>query len=143
MCWYSMGRNNCLINVKNAHTLVCFLWPQQSMQHHGLCLHHTRVKVVSGLVGQDNFVPSRRFREDGLEDLKLSTGGGHQILSAHPPWRNEGSLSIVYTLNQTEQCRCWRPCGALYALRTFFFTGLFHAHNTAQVGRFYLVLVCN
>ena len=24
---------------------------------------------------EDNFVPSRRFREGGLEDLKLSTGG--------------------------------------------------------------------
>ena len=37
-----------------------------------------RVEVVAGLVRQDNFVPSRRFREDGLEDLKLSTGGGRQ-----------------------------------------------------------------
>ena len=35
-----------------------------------------RVEVVSGLVRQDNFVPSRRFREGGLEDLKLSTAGG-------------------------------------------------------------------
>ena len=35
-----------------------------------------RVEVVSGLVGKYNFVPSRRFREDGLENLKLSTGGG-------------------------------------------------------------------
>ena len=30
--------------------------------------------MVSGLARQDNFVPSRRFREDGLEDLKLSFG---------------------------------------------------------------------
>ena len=28
-----------------------------------------RFEVVSGLVRQDNFMPSRRFREDGLEDL--------------------------------------------------------------------------
>ena len=40
------------------------------------------VEVVSGLVGQDNFVPSRRFREDGLEDLKLSTGGARGTLVA-------------------------------------------------------------
>ena len=38
-----------------------------------------RVEVVSGLVRQDNFVPSRRFRKDGLEDLKLSTGGGARV----------------------------------------------------------------
>ena len=38
-----------------------------------------RVEVVSGLVRQDNFVPSRRFREDGLDDLKLSTGEGARV----------------------------------------------------------------
>ena len=43
------------------------------------------VKVVSGLARQDNFVPSRRFREDGLEDLKLSTGGGRQ---SNYSWRS-------------------------------------------------------
>ena len=37
------------------------------------------VKVVSGLARQDNFVPSRRFREDGLEDLKLLTAGGVRV----------------------------------------------------------------
>ena len=37
-----------------------------------------RVELVSGLVRQDNCVPSRRFRQDGLEDLKLSRGGGRQ-----------------------------------------------------------------
>ena len=35
-----------------------------------------RVEGVSGLVRQDNMVPSRRFREDGLEYLELSTEGG-------------------------------------------------------------------
>ena len=38
-----------------------------------------RVEVVSGLVRQDNFVPSRRFREDGLDDLKLSSGEGARV----------------------------------------------------------------
>ena len=35
-----------------------------------------RVQVVSGLVRQDKFVTSRRFRENGPKDLKLSPGGG-------------------------------------------------------------------
>ena len=34
------------------------------------------VEVVSGLARQDNFVPSMPFREDGLEGLTLSNGGG-------------------------------------------------------------------
>ena len=38
---------------------------------------------------QDNFVPSRRFREDGLllyvEDLKLSTGGGARVNTLGTP----------------------------------------------------------
>ena len=37
-----------------------------------------RVEVVAGLVRQDNFVRSRWFREDGLDDFKLSTVGGRQ-----------------------------------------------------------------
>ena len=43
---------------------------------HGNSSEPPRVEVVSGLVWEDNFVPSRRFREDSLEVLKLSTGGG-------------------------------------------------------------------
>ena len=35
-----------------------------------------RVEAVSGLVRQQNFVPSRWFREDGREASKLATGGG-------------------------------------------------------------------
>ena len=38
-----------------------------------------RVKVVSGSARQESSVPSRRFREDGLEDLKLPTGGGARV----------------------------------------------------------------
>ena len=43
---------------------------------HGSSSAPPRVEVVSGLVRQGNFVPSRRFREDGPEALKLPTGGG-------------------------------------------------------------------
>ena len=43
---------------------------------HGISAAPPRVEVVSGLVREDIFVPSRRFREDGLEALKLSTGAG-------------------------------------------------------------------
>ena len=51
------------------------------IQHHGRCRRSAppRVEVVSGLVLQDNFMPSRRFREDGLEDLELPTGGGARV----------------------------------------------------------------
>ena len=37
-----------------------------------------RVGVVSGLVRQNNFVPVRRFHEDGREALMLTTGGWRQ-----------------------------------------------------------------
>ena len=43
---------------------------------HGISAAPPRVEVVSGLVEEDIFLPSRRFHEDGLEALKLSTGGG-------------------------------------------------------------------
>ncbi|MEP5376682.1 MAG: hypothetical protein ABJQ14_12975, partial [Hyphomicrobiales bacterium] len=36
-----------------------------------------RIEVVSGLVRQDNFVTSRRFREDGLE--AVIGGGGARV----------------------------------------------------------------
>ena len=35
--------------------------------------------MASGLARQDNFAPSRRFREDGLEYSKLSTAGGARV----------------------------------------------------------------
>ena len=35
---------------------------------HGISSAPDRVEVVSGLVREDNFVPSRLFREDCLED---------------------------------------------------------------------------
>ena len=45
--------------------------------HHGLSLHHPASRWSQvGYEWQYNFVPSRRFREGGLEDLKLSRGGG-------------------------------------------------------------------
>ena len=43
---------------------------------HGISSASPRVEVVSGLVREDNFMPSRRLHEDSLEALKLSTGGG-------------------------------------------------------------------
>ena len=39
------------------------------------------VKMVSGLVLLNNFVPSRRFREDGQEASQLATVGGGSILT--------------------------------------------------------------
>ena len=36
-------------------------------------------------VRQENFVPSRRFREDGLEDSKLSRGGGTRVNTLGAP----------------------------------------------------------
>ena len=45
---------------------------------HGLCLHHPP-STWSGFVRHDYFVSSRRSREDGLEDLKLSTGQGARV----------------------------------------------------------------
>ena len=60
--------------------LFSIITAQQSIQHHGLCLHHpaSRCGLRFG-TAKKNFVPSRRFREDGLEDLKLSTGGGTRV----------------------------------------------------------------
>ena len=54
---------------------------------HGRCPHSAppRVEVGSGSVRQDNFVPSRRFREDDLEDVELPTGEGGQ--SKYSCWR--------------------------------------------------------
>ena len=40
-----------------------------------------RVAVVSGLVPQDDFVPSRLFREDGRDASKLAPGGGGTRMS--------------------------------------------------------------
>ena len=58
-----------------------WLW-QRSIQHHGPTVLSSfappRVEAVSRLVRQDHFVPSRRFREDGLEALNLSTGRRRQ-----------------------------------------------------------------
>ena len=49
-----------------------------------------RVKVVSGLVRRENFVPSRRLRENGLvEELKQSMGGGRQGKYSWRPRRDE------------------------------------------------------
>ena len=58
------------------------------MDTHGV----SSVEVVSGLVRQDNFVPSRRFREDDRENLQSCQRGGgvpEQILLALSPWRNK------------------------------------------------------
>ena len=61
---------------------------------HGISSAPLRVEVVSGLVREDNFVPSRRFREDGLEALKLSSGGGRQ---SKPSWRSRrGEIHEAY-----------------------------------------------
>ena len=38
-------------------------------------LLHPASNAVSGLVRQTHIVPTRRFREELLESLKLSTGG--------------------------------------------------------------------
>ena len=65
----------------DAYALCCFLlaWSQQSIQRHGhtaFRLDHPASRWSKFLVGKDNFVPSRRFLEDGLEALRLSTGVG-------------------------------------------------------------------
>ena len=63
-----------------------------------------RVEVVSGLVGQDNFVPSRRFREDGLEDLKLSTGGARDTPGAPAVAKRRKPINNVHPKpNETMQ----------------------------------------
>ena len=97
-----------------------------------------RVEVVSGLVGQDNFVPTRRFREDDLEDIKMSPGGGAlDILLAPPPWQKK-----------TKRIRSVRPKpnAALQILEAMWhalcFTHVFYP-NTARGGRFHSVLVCS
>ena len=148
LCWMSTGRKNgIMLCEEHTHSVCCFLWPLlQSIEHHGLCMHHPcRVEVVSGLVGQDNFVPSRRFREDGLEDLKkLSTGGGRQIYSRRPRRgeTNEAHKSVHLSPNKTVQIleAMWH---ALCFIYTFFFTGHFHGQTTARGGRCYLVLACD
>ena len=43
---------------------------------HGILSAPPRVEAISGLVPQGNFVPSRRFQEEGLEALKQSKRGG-------------------------------------------------------------------
>ena len=50
------------------------------MNTHGNSSAPPRVEVVSGLIRtrQHNFVPNRRFREDGREASRLAMGGGRQ-----------------------------------------------------------------
>lgn len=87
--WMKSGRKG-LIYPTLARVLRCFPWSQQSLRHHGhttFCLHHPdpRVKLVSVSVGKYDFASSRRVREDGVQTLKLSTGGGTRLntLAAH------------------------------------------------------------
>ena len=78
-------------------------------------------------VRQDNFAPSRRFREDGLEALKLSSGGGapeHKFTLVAPavakqtnPINSDSAgpsgAHGTYTLKKTKRFRFWSPCGKL------------------------------
>ena len=59
------------------YVLCCFLWSQRQSVYTA-----PRVEVVSGLVREDNFVPSRRFHEDGLESFKAVNGGGSARVNA-------------------------------------------------------------
>ena len=103
-----------------------------------------RVEVVLGLVGQDNFVPSKRFREDGLEDLKLSTGrgGARYTLGAPAVAKRTKPINSLHPKRKKNNADFGGHV-ARFMLYTFFFTGHFHGQNTARGGRFYLVLVFN
>ena len=52
---------------------------------YGMSSAPPRVEVVSGLVQEDNFAPSRRLGQNGLEALKLSTGGGARVNTPGAP----------------------------------------------------------
>ena len=105
-----------------------------------------RVEVVSGLARQDNFVQSRRFREDGLEVLKLSTGGGARVntllgapaVATQTKPINSDPLQVqvkrvVFTHpKETKRFRFWRPCGTILFLTDF------HGQNNARGARFLL-----
>ena len=60
-------------------TLLLSLWSQESyystIDTHGISSVPSRVEVISGLVRQDNLVPSSGFRANGREASKLSTEG--------------------------------------------------------------------
>ena len=77
------------------------LWSQEESycstwtHTHGSSSAVPRVELVSCLVRQNNFVPSRRFREHGREASKLEMVGERgtkNALGALPPWRNKRSL---------------------------------------------------
>ena len=59
---------------------------------HGILSAPPRVEAISGLVPQGNFVPSRRFQEEGLEALKQSKrGGGGARGNKYAYWRSRRS----------------------------------------------------
>ena len=53
-----------------------------------------RVEVVSGLVQQDNFVPSRRFREDGLELPTAGRARVNDLLVGAPAMAKQATRSL-------------------------------------------------
>ena len=57
----------------------------QHVDAHGSSSAPLGVEVISGLVRQDDFVPSRRFHEDGREASKLATGGRTRINTLGAP----------------------------------------------------------
>ena len=94
-----------------------------------------RVKVVSCLVRQDTFVPSRRFRDDDLEDLKLSMGGGARVnalgapavAKQTKPFNSDcaglSGACVVYTLRENDS-DFGGHVARLMLLGALFFTGL-------------------
>ena len=117
---------------------------------------------LSYVVRQDNFVPGRRFREDGLEDLKLSRGGGARVntlgaltlgapaVAKQAKPINSDSMQVevepvVSIYPEAKQFRLWRPCGTLNnaLLCAFFFYRTFMDRTPVVVRVLHLFLVCN
>ena len=66
-----------------------------------------RIEVVSVLWRQDNFLPSRRPREDGLEDFQLATERGGQ--SKYPWHPRRGETNDAYMNSESLQVQTWSP----------------------------------
>ena len=103
------------------------------------------------MVRQDNIVPSRRFREDGLEYLKLSRrgGGGARVNTHGAPAVakqtkpiNSDSMQVqaepVVSIPRSKAIQIFEATGHAQCFRRILFLPDFHGHYTGRGARFLL-----
>ena len=122
VCWYSTGRNNGLVWRTHILCVLFFMATAVDAAPWSLSAPHPR---RGGL----RFGRTRSFRAElavprgRSRRFKAVNGGGAPDTLGAPAVakRTKPNTSVLYTLNRTKQCRFWRPCGTLYALRILFY----------------------